>query len=100
MVETGLGGLTDATNVFAPEQLQAAVITPLGGWAGRWVGQWVGGWVESWRGVRVRWACLGGGPGAVPGLRGALTRADHPAETARNWDGASLARRAGLTGQG
>lgn len=30
VIETGMGGRGDATNVFAPEQLQAAVITTLG----------------------------------------------------------------------
>ncbi len=29
-METGLGGLVDATNVIAPERLLLAVITPLG----------------------------------------------------------------------
>lgn len=30
VVETGLGGATDATNVFTPETLRVAVITELG----------------------------------------------------------------------
>ncbi|KAF6254308.1 FolC bifunctional protein [Scenedesmus sp. NREL 46B-D3] len=30
VVETGLGGATDATNVFGPQQLQAAVLTAIG----------------------------------------------------------------------
>jgi dihydrofolate synthase/folylpolyglutamate synthase len=30
VIETGLGGLTDATNVIEAEQLQVAVITALG----------------------------------------------------------------------
>jgi folylpolyglutamate synthase/dihydrofolate synthase len=30
VIETGLGGATDATNVFSPEQLQTAVITAIG----------------------------------------------------------------------
>jgi hypothetical protein len=30
VIETGLGGATDATNVFGPEQLQAAVLTAIG----------------------------------------------------------------------
>jgi folylpolyglutamate synthase/dihydropteroate synthase len=30
VIETGLGGATDATNVFGPDQLQAAVLTAIG----------------------------------------------------------------------
>ena len=30
VVETGMGGLTDATNIIMPEKLEAAVITLLG----------------------------------------------------------------------
>ena len=30
VIEAGLGGLTDATNVFSEEQLQLAIITTLG----------------------------------------------------------------------
>jgi folylpolyglutamate synthase/dihydrofolate synthase len=30
VIETGLGGATDATNVFGPQQLQAAVLTAIG----------------------------------------------------------------------
>ena len=31
VIEAGMGGLTDATNVIEPAQLQVAVITALGG---------------------------------------------------------------------
>jgi hypothetical protein len=30
VIETGLGGATDATNVFGPQQMQAAVLTAVG----------------------------------------------------------------------